>query len=452
MKQVFTPVIVIGACAAMLLLASPAEARDIYVDAQSSAANDSNTGTSAAPLRTLTAGVAQANAGDVVIVKAGRYSDPNATWYSAFTPARSGTASAPITIRSEPALAAVLVPRDYNTSRQSQYPALSIYQKQYIVVDGFKSEGMMKIHHDVMGSNQYVTIQNCEILYGSTQGDDASLNWGLAIHVSNNNVLRNNRIHSMRSSGNSSENTGAVMNFASSYNLIENNDADAGGGIVYSAFGQKAGNIHNNVWRRNIARNAIAGFEGKGGTGGDSFCDNETFYNNIIINTERAFSLNHNSRHWKVYNNTAYNVQYFLNQWQLNSVDNQFWNNLVVSARNSVYQIEDLTTSNFAPYISYSNHNFLMSVASSFARWQYGGANFTLAQWRTNTGHDTNSLTGDALFVNAAGGDFKLQASSPARDRGRGGEDIGAYATGSEIIGATGGAVRPRPPVVTTVN
>jgi hypothetical protein len=49
--------------------------------------------------------------------------------------------------------------------------------------------------------------------------------------------------------------------------------------------------------------------------------------------------------------------------------------------------------------------------------------------------------------VNAAGGDFRLQASSPARDRGRGGEDIGAYATGNEVIGVTG-AVRPRPPVV----
>jgi hypothetical protein len=431
-----------------LMLSCAAGARDIYVDNQNANANDSNAGTATAPLRTLTAGVAQANPGDVVIVKAGRYSDPNSTWYSAFTPARSGTQAAPITIRSEPKLAAVLVPRDFQTgSRQSTMPALSIYQKQYIVIDGFKAEGMMKIHHDVMGTGQYVTIQNCEIQYGSQQGDDPSLNWGLAIHVSNNNVLRNNRIFNMRSSGNNSENTGAVMNFASAYNLIENNDADAGNGIVYSAFGQKAGNIHDNVWRRNIARNAVAGFEGKGGTGGDSFCDNETFYNNIIINTERAFSLNHNSRHWKVYNNTAYNVKFLLNQWQLNSLDNQFWNNLVVSAGSSVYQIEDLTTSNFAPYISYSNYNFLMSAPSAFARWAYGGSTLSLAQWRTTTGMDANTLTGDALFVNAAGNNFKLQSGSPAIGRGRNAENIGAYATGNEVIGVNLGP-RPNPPVL----
>jgi hypothetical protein len=444
MKHALKSVFLCGA----LLVSGFAAARDIYVDQNNSAANDNNAGTAAAPLRTLTAGVAQASAGDVVIVKAGRYSDPNSTWYSAFTPARSGTATAPITIRSEPALAATLVPRDFQTgSRQSQMPALSIYRSQYIIIDGFKADGMMKIHHDVMGTAQHVTIQNSEIQYGSQQGDDPSLNWGLAIHVSNNNILRNNRIYNMRSSGNNSENTGAVMNFASAYNLIENNDADAGGGIVYSAFGQKAGNIHDNVWRRNIARNAIAGFEGKGGTGGDSFCDNETFYNNIIINTERAFSLNHNSRHWKVYNNTAYNVDYFLNQWQLNSVDNQFWNNLIVSASNGVYQIEDLTTSNFGPYISYSNYNFVMSSASQFARWSYGSSSLSLSQWRSTTGMDANTLTGDVLFVNAAGGNFKLQTGSPAKARGRNGEDIGAYATGSESIGVTRGP-RPNPPVV----
>src|SRR6188472_3226409 len=52
-----------------LLLSCAAGARDIYVDNQNASANDSNAGTATAPLRTLTAGVALANAGDVVIVK-----------------------------------------------------------------------------------------------------------------------------------------------------------------------------------------------------------------------------------------------------------------------------------------------------------------------------------------------------------------------------------------------
>jgi hypothetical protein len=399
---------------------------------------DPAAGSAARPFRTLTRALQVVSAGEAVIVKPGRYTDPNATWYSAFTPTNSGTSGAPITIKSDPPLQAVLVPRDYSATAPNRYPALSIYQKRYIVVDGFKAEGMLKIHHDESPIvSQYVTIQNCEVEYGSQQGDDASLNWGIAIHVSNHNVLRNNRVHNLRSSGNNSENTGAFMLFAGSHNLIENNDADAGNGVVFSAFGQKAGNISNNVWRRNIARNATAGFIGKGGTSGSSYSDNETFHENIIINAERAFHLNHNSRYWRVYNNTAYNVRYFMNQWQLSSVDNQFWNNLVVSASSGVYQIEDLTSPSWSPYISYSNHNFFSSVASTFARWQYGASSYSLSQWVSGTGHDTNSLTGDPMFVSTTPGsyDFRLQPGSPAKGRGRNEEDIGAYPVGNEVIG-----------------
>lgn len=425
-------------------------ARDWYVNINHPQASDTGPGTEAQPLRTLSAGMAAAMPGDNVIVKPGRYSDPTATWYSAFSPARSGTAALPITIRSDPRLSAVLVPRDYNTSSQSRYPALSIYQKQYIVVDGFKAEGMLKIHNDVQGGSQYVTIQNCEVVYGSQQGDDASLNWGIAVHVSDNNVIRNNHVHNLRSSGNNSENTAAIMNFGSSYNLIENNDADAGNGVVHSAYGQKAGNIQYNTWRRNIARNAPVGFLGKGGTNGATYSDNESIYQNIILNTDRAFHLNHNSRYWRVYNNTAYNVRLFLNQWQLNSVDNQFWNNIVAQASGGAYQIEDLGSPSWPSYISHSNHNFWSAIASTFAKYQYGASSQTLSEWRSATGFDANSLTGNPLFVDVAQNNFRLQVGSPARGAGRDGVDMGAYPTGTEVIGVTFG-VRPAPPRNVTV-
>jgi len=433
MKRVL-PVLVFSICALLSSVASIA--RDIVVDTGSPSANDANSGTDSAPLKTLKAGLALAMPGDTVIVKPGRYSDPTATWYSAFTPTRSGTAAAPIVIKSVPALGAVLVPADYSPTRHSQLPAMSIYQKQYIVVDGFRADGQIKIMNDVVPIGaQFVTVQNCDIYYGSQEGGDNSLNWGLAILNSNNNVLRNNIVRDMKSSGNDSSNTAAIMLFASSNNIVENNDADAGNGVVYSAFGQKAGNIHDNIWRNNIARNAKVGFLGKGGTSGASYSDNETFYGNIIVNAEVAFNLNHNSRFWKVYNNTAYNTQYFMNQWQLNSVDNQFWNNLVVNSPGGMYQIEDLTSSSFSSYITYSNHNFFSRVGANFARWSYGSGNFSLQEWRTATGQDSASVSGDPLFVDAAGGNFRLQGTSPAKGRGRNGEDIGAYATGRESIG-----------------
>lgn len=43
-------------------------------------------------------------------------------------------------------------------------------------------------------TNQHAIIQNCAVQYGSQLGDDASLNWDLAIHSSNNSVVRNNRV------------------------------------------------------------------------------------------------------------------------------------------------------------------------------------------------------------------------------------------------------------------
>src|SRR5262249_53710338 len=48
------------------------------------------------------------------------------------------------------------------------------------------------------------------------------------------------------------------------------------------------------------------------------------------------------------------------------------------------------------------------------------GATQTLAQWRATTGQDAHSLTTTAssLFVNAAGNDYHLSATSPAIDTG----------------------------------
>jgi hypothetical protein len=48
------------------------------------------------------------------------------------------------------------------------------------------------------------------------------------------------------------------------------------------------------------------------------------------------------------------------------------------------------------------------------------GSTMTLAQWQTTTGQDAHSITATAatLFVNSAGNDYHLSATSPAIDRG----------------------------------
>jgi hypothetical protein len=55
----------------------------------------------------------------------------------------------------------------------------------------------------------------------------------------------------------------------------------------------------------------------------------------------------------------------------------------------------------------------------SLVRWRWSGTQYTFANWKTNSGQDAHSPTpAEPLFTNKAGGDFTLQAGSPAIDQG----------------------------------
>ena len=87
----------------------------------------------------------------------------------------------------------------------------------------------------------------------------------------------------------------------SEYNIIQHNYGDASGislatgererGILFSAYGQKAGNIFHNIWRYNIGCNASVVFLGMGSTGTQDPSINNTYYQNIGMNCKNAFEL-----------------------------------------------------------------------------------------------------------------------------------------------------------------
>lgn len=392
-----------------------------------------------------------ATPGDTIIVAPGRYTDANATWYRGFNPTRSGNPNAPITIKSQVPYAAILV------SASDGVVALGINNRQHIVIDGFKAEGMLKMHE-----SDFITIQNCEVVYGGIEGDDVSLHWGIAVHSTQNSIVRNNLVHNLRDNlGNRSHNTAAIMvGFGSSNNLIENNDAEATNGaafngnnsIVFSAFGQKGGNTHNNTWRRNIARNAQTAFLGMGSTvlepNGGLFSTNNTYYQNIVINVGEAFCLDHNSTSWNIYNNTVYNANIFAYSiLEPTNSDFRIWNNIVAHARTG-YDLDGARNANFSILITESDYNDFYSI-TNLGRWDWGQGNIaSLSTWTTSTSFDIHSISADPLFVNAQQGDFKLQANSPAKRRGKDNVDMGAYPTGNEIIGVTR-LPRPRAPTLT---
>lgn len=106
-------------------------------------------------------------------------------------------------------------------------------------------------------------------------------------------------------------------------------------------------------------------------------------------------------------------------------------------------------TSSIASGVEYANHNLeLNSGGSSAYMWKgsyYGNAS-TLNT--ANSSFASNDISGDPLFVDPSTDDFHLQASSPARNSGVSGADMGVYLTGAEIIGTNGGITGGGPIVV----
>lgn len=407
---------------------TPAEAATYYVS--DSTGNDAFPGSATQPWKTLKKASLAVAAGDTVIVRPGRYMDSTATTERAFNPTKTGTASAPITFRADPPLAAVLV------APSSSVAAWSVDYKSYIVLDGFKAEGMLGIRH-----SDHIIIQNCEVIYGSWQGTDTSLNWGILV-FGTDSIVRNNYVHDMRNSGNSLQNSAGIEVLKGTRNLIEHNDVDGGGGIIYSAYGQKGGDITFTTWRRNIARNAKSGFLGMGSTDSTLFSTDNQYYENVIYNmTAAAFDLDHNNQRYRIYNNTAYNVKIFLNGGYLSDdrVGNtqiQCWNNLIVASTRGYYR--GPSTVSWPYLLSYADYN-LFNTVSSVGVWNWGGASYpTLSSWKTATGFDPHSLVDNPAFLDPAKADFHLSSTSPAKGKGRYGEDLGAYPTGSGTVGPTG--------------
>jgi hypothetical protein len=157
-----------GVCTLLVLLGTiTAESATYYV---ATTGNDSNPGTSASPWRHPQRCTASPiRAGDTCIVRAGTYTDTDGNgvvvWVYDRTTTPSGTASQPITIKSEKPLGAAIVA----PSNRNGYGF--VVQKPYYLIEGF----------DISGANNN----------GSSAG-------GVGINVlppGNGTVIRSNSIH-----------------------------------------------------------------------------------------------------------------------------------------------------------------------------------------------------------------------------------------------------------------
>lgn len=354
--------------------------------------DDSGPGTEEAPWLTLQRAANAVRAGDEVIVRPGEY--------AGFDLRTSGTADSPIRFLAEPGVV-VTVPNPRTPD------GINLEGASYVSIEGFAVVGLPRTGiRSVL--NRFVTIRGNYLIANGKWGvltgfsDDVLIEYNLAmlsqiehgIYVSNSGdrpTIRGNYVWGNRSNG-----------------IHMNGDASLGGdGIISGAL------VEQNV----IAENGQGGGSGINADG----VQDSRFQNNLIYNTHASgISLyridgGDGSKRNVVVNNTV--VVAADGRWALNiqngSTDNTVYNNILYSqhpTRGSIAVSAD-SRPGFV-----SDHNAVMNRFSSNG----GSTVIGLAQWRTATGQDANSVLADPaqLFVDADNGDFHLAAGSPALDAG----------------------------------
>ncbi len=420
-------------------------ARDIYVSP-----SGSGTAYTQASPGSAKGGLALAQAGDTVWFMNGTYRDTASTWQYAFNTSASGTSGNPITLKAVNRGSAIL------QRNSNSVPAIGIQGRNYIVIDGFLTQGAIQIH-----TVNYCTIKNCEVIYGFVQGGDASLNWGINAQYANYCTIQNNYVHDLDNSGNHGHNSACIMIFgASDYNVIEYNTVDGGGTNIYNAYGTKAGGMDDNVWRYNFGRNCCGtGFMAMGSTDGTVGTYRGKIYQNVIINTPYFFESYRHGHDWQVYNNTAYNISFMYNlQWETGAklpTGNTFYNNICHTLGRVYYR--DASTpswsSSASTFFTYINYNQMYNVTAGWSGGA-GATTTTLAQWQSTVSSisgDANSFTTNPNFVNAGGTTAASYKRSSYPTDGRGGaypSVMGAYITGSETIGYSEGGTPTSTPTI----
>lgn len=385
------------------------QAATYYADVDHPSASDSNPGTEALPWATLYKAASTMVAGDTTLVKDGTYTATGGNFPTpAINPTNSGTSGNPIVFKAFPGHAPIL-----DNEATGAHPAIGSHGKDYITIDGFTITGMGNFGIMVFGTSSGdrldgVIVENNTISALFTpSGDNTD---AIRIENTSNCIIRNNRIFDVSNAAFNGNDAGVKI-YTTDNLIIENNEiSDVGTGIHEKVAGS------SNTFRYNFVydfRNWGIGTQGGVGT-----TQNTKIYNNITTDGDLSVAISirvqgegaNPNLNAQVYNNSMSNARYgvFVSS---DATNVQVWNNIIYGTGS----IGNITDTN--PQIGYADYQ------SFFLAPTEGGA---------------NSITANPNFVDIAFtdvDDFKLQAGSPALDAGRFGEHIGAYATGTEIIG-----------------
>jgi hypothetical protein len=400
----------------------PATAATYYVSTTGSDSNSCATAQSAgAPKGTIAAAVACLTAGDTLLIRGGTYTGSNNVVDSERFPVPSGTSwQTAITIAAYPGERVIIRPPDglegiRLTTGAPHYLIFSDLELDGINGTRLEENGAPNLIYLSSGAhhNRFVRLN---VHSSSASGFALSSNNGEA----NDNEILDCVIHD---NGRLNQtNSGYGIYLKTSNNLIEGNDiyGNNGYGVHHNA---AAGKGNNNIIRNNrIHHNQIHGIVGN--SGGSSS------YAIVLVNGDRNLIVNNliyaNQAGILIYNNTTNALIY---------------NNTITSNREIAIHLQYYGG---PPVIK---NNIIFNNGSAIV--DYGG---------TGTPVTVSNLTSDPSFFNLANEDFRLTASSAARDRGvdlpevvrdyagvsrqTGAYDIGAY----EYVTPQGSAAPQAPP------
>ena len=381
-----------AAVLAIGIVGSPAGAaplRTFYVDPTG---NDSAAGSATQPWRTLQKAANTVRAGDLVIVRAGHYAGLYLT--------TSGTATDPITFHGEPG--AIV-----DTQNPTTQDGINLEGASYVVIEGFTVTGVPR-------AGIRSVVNHHVIIRGNT--GDLNGRWGILTGFSDDILIENN-----------------VMS-----------RSQAEHGIYVSNSGDRPVIRRNVVWGNRANGIHMNGDVSQGGDGiiSGALVEDNTIYDNGLgggsgINCDGVqSSLFRNNL---LYGNHASGISLYQIDAAQPARDNQVLNNTIVMANDARWaiNIQNASTGNvLRNNVLFNQQSFRGSVAISadslsgfvsdtnvgMDRFSVDGGDtrIGLAAWRAATGQDQSSIiaTPAALFVNFAGNDHHLSATSPARDAG----------------------------------
>ena len=413
-------------------------AADYYVDQKHPSASDSNPGSEDAPWATLQQALrAPLQPGDTVYVKAGTYTTTGGQWNVPALNLPSGAQGKRITFKSLPAHAAVL-------RAAGEGAPIGVAGRKHVVIDGFviSDPGAKGI---AVFDAEDVVIQN-NVISGAYTGSLDNTE-GVRIERSGDVLVRNNKITNVHNGGNSS-NASAVKTYLTRNVTIENNEfSDVVAGVK-----EKEGSRNLTV-RNNRMASCKVGLVLNNQN--NAVVENVRFYQNIV-QCDSGYDTESESptiREVYIYNNTFAGYSAKAVHGTTHGQSLYVYNNIFYRGAGQASMADFFTRKSNTSEIKRMDFNLWNDEPKIIVGLYSSNTTYsTLQAWQAATGLSAHDGLGDPMFVNPQGGDFHLAAGSPAAGAGRVGGvesgapvDLGAYPTGTEVVGLLSGEAGAAP-------